>query len=72
MGLDNPHTPTRADCNEPTCPKRLTIPPGHTRRQAERELVGNGWTWEVEYDTVHAYCPDHSTEPARKTRGSRR
>jgi hypothetical protein len=72
VGLGNPNAPTQADCDEPGCNKKLTIPPGQSRRQAERELVDKGWYWEAEYEAVHAFCPDHSTEPVRKARGSKR
>jgi hypothetical protein len=72
VGLDNPNAPTRADCTEPGCPKKLVIPDNHSRRDTERDLNDNGWSWEAEYETVHAYCPEHSTEPVRKNRGSKR
>lgn len=72
MAIDNSHAPVRASCSEDGCPRQRPFPPGLTRRQAERDLVAAGWHWEAEYETVHAWCPDHSTEPVRRLRGSRR
>jgi hypothetical protein len=72
VGIDNPNAPTRATCGEPTCNRQRAFPPGLTRRQAENDLAANGWWWEADHETVHAFCPDHSTEPVRKARGSKR
>jgi hypothetical protein len=72
MGLDNPNAPVQTTCDEPGCNRRHTNPPGQSRRTVEQLLTAAEWTWEAEYDQVHAYCPDHSTEPVRKARGSKR